>query len=78
MFRNSFVVGLLEKHVRVEHVATLLADDPDTVKRHYYHYPWVPELQDLLEKEVKRSWDEDAPIILADVEDAIEGMGEQP
>jgi hypothetical protein len=59
MFRNSFVVGLLEKHVSVEHVAMLLADDPDTVKRHYYHYPWVPELQDLLEKEVKRSWDED-------------------
>ena len=49
----------------------LLADDPDTVKQHYY--PWVPELQDMLEKEVERSWDEDAPIILADVDRALEG-----
>ena len=49
----------------------LLADDPDTVKQHYY--PWVPELQDLLEKEVKRSWDEDAPIILPEVDDALQG-----
>ena len=26
----------------------------------------MPDLQDLLEKEVKRSWDEEAPIILPD------------
>ena len=31
------------------------------------------ELQDLLEKEVKRSWDEDAAIILADVDKALQG-----
>ena len=70
MFRNSFAVGLLKNHVSVDHVAMLLADDPDTVKQHYY--PWVPELQDLLDKEVKRSWDKDAPIILADVDMALQ------
>jgi hypothetical protein len=32
----------------------------------------VPELQALLEKEVKRSWDEDVPIILPDVDDALQ------
>jgi hypothetical protein len=53
----------------------LLADDPATVKQHYC--PWVPELQDLLDKEVKRSWDEDAPIILPDVDDALKGTGGQ-
>ena len=71
MFRNTFAVELLKKHVSVDHVAMLLADDPDTVKQHYY--PWVPELQDLLEKEVKRSWDEDAPIIMPDVDRALQG-----
>jgi len=75
MFRNTFAVELLKKHVSVDHVAMLLADDPDTVKEHYY--PWVPELQDLLEKEVKRSWDEDAPIILADVDRALQGTAGQ-
>jgi hypothetical protein len=71
MFRNTFAVELLKKHVSVDHVAMLLADDPDTVKQHYY--PWVPELQDLLEKEVQRSWYEDEPIILPDVDDALQG-----
>jgi site-specific recombinase XerD len=70
MFRNTFAVELLKKSVSVDHVAMLLADHPDTVKEHYY--PWVPELQDLLEKEVKRSWDEDLPIILPDVDDALQ------
>ena len=32
MFRNTFAVELLKKHVSVDHVAMLLADDPDTVK----------------------------------------------
>jgi integrase/recombinase XerD len=75
MFRNTFAVELLKKHVSVDHVAMLLADDPDTVKQRYY--PWVPELQDLLEKEVKRAWDEDAPIILADVDKALQGYSGQ-
>lgn len=48
-----------------------LADDPATVKQHYY--PWVPALQDLLEKEVRRSWEEDTPIIMADVDRAQQG-----
>jgi hypothetical protein len=69
MFRNTFAVELLKKRVSVDHVAMLLADHPDTVKEHYY--PWVPDLQDLLEREVKRSWDEDLPIILPDVDDAL-------
>ena len=70
MFRNSFAVGLLKNHVSVDHVAMLLADDPDMVKQHYY--PWVPELQDLLDKEVQRSWDKDSPIVLADVDMALQ------
>ena len=76
MFRNTSAVELLKKHVSVDHVAMLLADDPDTVKQHYY--PWVPELQDLLDKEVKRSWDKDAPIILADVDMALQGIRGEP
>jgi site-specific recombinase XerD len=72
MFRNTFAVELLKKNVSLEHVAMLLADDPATVKEHYY--PWVPALQEELEKAVKSTWDDpNEPIILEDVDKVLKG-----
>ena len=71
MFRNTFAVELLKKGVSLEHVAMLLADSPEIVRDHYY--PWVPALQKELERAVQSTWDEDAPIILADVDKALQG-----
>jgi len=65
MFRNTFAVELLKKRVSLEHVAMLLADSPEIVREHYY--AWVPALQELLEREVKKAWE---PIILADADRA--------
>jgi integrase/recombinase XerD len=65
MFRNTFAVELLKKGVSLNHIAMLLADTPEIVKEHYY--PWVPELQQLLEDEVRKTWE---PIILADADRA--------
>ena len=70
MFRNTFAVELLKRKVSLEHVAMLLADDPATVKDHYY--PWVPALQEQLEKAVKSTWDDpDEPIVLEDADKAL-------
>ncbi len=67
MFRNTFAVELLRTSVSLEHVAMLLADDPATVREHYY--PWVPALQEQLEKAVKSTWDDpNEPIILGDAD----------
>jgi integrase/recombinase XerD len=71
MFRNTFAVELLKKGVSLEHVAMLFADSPEIVRDHYY--PWVPALQKELERAVQSTWDEDAPIILADVDKALRG-----
>src|ERR1700687_5983228 len=72
MVRNTFAVELLKKGVSLEHVAMLLADAPDTVRDHYY--PWIPALQKELERAVKSTWaDSDAPIILPDVDKALQG-----
>jgi integrase/recombinase XerD len=71
MFRNTFAVELLKKGVSLEHVAMLLADSPEIVRDHYY--PWVPALQKELERAVQSTWDEEAPIILADVDMALQG-----
>jgi len=71
MFRNTFAVELLKKGVSLEHVAMLLADSPEIVRDHYY--PWVPALQKELERAVQSTWDEEAPIILADVDKALQG-----
>jgi integrase/recombinase XerD len=71
MFRNTFAVELLKKGVSLEHVAMLLADSPEIVRDHYY--PWVPVLQKELERAVQSTWDEEAPIILADVDKALRG-----
>lgn len=72
MFRNTFAVELLKKGVSLEHVAMLLADAPDTVREHYY--PWIPALQKELERAVKSTWTHpNAPIILPDVDKALQG-----
>jgi integrase/recombinase XerD len=71
MFRNTFAVELLKKGVSLEHVAMLLADSPEIVRDHYY--PWVPALQKELERAVQSTWDEEEPIILADVDKALQG-----
>jgi integrase/recombinase XerD len=71
MFRNTFAVELLKKGVSLEHVAMLLADSQEIVRDHYY--PWVPALQKELEHAVQSTWDEEAPIILADVDKALQG-----
>jgi hypothetical protein len=34
---------------------------------------WVPALQKELERAVRSTWDEEAPIILADVDKALQG-----
>jgi site-specific recombinase XerD len=70
MFRNTFAVELLKKGVSLEHVAMLLADSPEIVRDHYY--PWVPDLQKELERAVQSTGDEEAPIILADVDKALQ------
>jgi integrase/recombinase XerD len=73
MFRNSFAVELLKRGVSLEHVAMLLADSPETVRQHYY--PWVDALQKELERAVKSTWaDSNAPIILPDVDKALQGI----
>jgi site-specific recombinase XerD len=70
MFRNTFAVELLKKNVSLEHVAMLLADNPTTVREHYY--PWVPALQEKqLERAVKSTWDRNEPVILEDADKAV-------
>ena len=68
MLRNSFAVELLKKKVSLDHVAVLLGDNPETVREHYFK--WVPELQAILDDEVKKTWQAD-PIILEDADHAI-------
>ena len=70
MFRNTFAVELLKRNVSLEHVAMLLADNPTTVREHYY--PWVPALQEQLERAVKSTWDDpNEPVILEDADKAV-------
>ncbi len=53
--RDSFAVGLLEKGVAIEVVATLLGHtDIRTTQRHYA--PWVRSRQENLEKAVAATW----------------------
>jgi len=68
MLRNSFAVELLKKKVSLDHVAVLLGDNPETVREHYFK--WVPELQAILDDEVKKTWQAE-PIILEDADHAI-------
>jgi integrase/recombinase XerD len=68
MLRNTFAVELLKKKVSLDHVAVLLGDNPDTVREHYFK--WVPELQNVLDDEVRRTWKTD-PIVLQDADRAI-------
>jgi integrase/recombinase XerD len=68
MLRNTFAVELLKKKVSLDHVAVLLGDDPATVREHYFK--WVPELQDILDDEVRKTWKTDA-IVLQDADGAI-------
>jgi hypothetical protein len=63
--------SLATTYFSLEHVAMLLADSPEIVRDHYY--PWVPALQKELERAVQSTWDEEAPIILADVDKALQG-----
>jgi integrase/recombinase XerD len=68
MLRNTFAVELLKKKVSLDHVAVLLGDNPETVREHYFK--WVPELQRVLDNEVKKTW-EPEPVILEDADSAI-------
>jgi integrase/recombinase XerD len=68
MLRNTFAVELLKKKVSLDHVAVLLGDNPETVREHYFK--WVPELQQVLDDEVKKTW-KDEPIILNDADRAV-------
>jgi site-specific recombinase XerD len=68
MLRNTFAVELLKKKVSLDHVAVLLGDNPETVREHYFK--WVPELQQVLDNEVKKTWQTE-PIILEDADRAI-------
>ncbi|HUO17757.1 MAG TPA: site-specific integrase [Verrucomicrobiae bacterium] len=68
MLRNTFAVELLKKKVSLDHVAVLLGDNPETVREHYFK--WVPELQNILDDEVKRTWKTD-PIVLQDADRAV-------
>ncbi len=68
MLRNTFAVELLKKKVSLDHVAVLLGDNPETVREHYFK--WVPELQQVLDDEVKRTWKTE-PVILEDADHAI-------
>jgi hypothetical protein len=45
-----------------------LGDNPETVREHYFK--WVPELQQVLDDEVKRTW-KTGPVILEDADHAI-------
>jgi integrase/recombinase XerD len=68
MCRNTFAVELLKKKVSLDHVAVLLGDNPETVREHYFK--WVPELQEVLDNEVKKTWKTE-PVILEDADRAI-------
>jgi site-specific recombinase XerD len=68
MFRNTFAVELLKKKVSLDHVAVLLGDNPETVRGHYFK--WVPELQQILDDEIKKTWKTE-PVILEDADHAI-------
>lgn len=68
MLRNTFAVELLKKKVSLDHVAVLLGDNPETVREHYFK--WVPELQQVLDDEVKKTWKTE-PVILEDADRAI-------
>jgi hypothetical protein len=68
MLRTSFAVELLKKKVSLARVAVLLGDNPETVRQHYFK--WVPELQQVLDDEVKKTWQTE-PIVLEDADDAI-------
>jgi site-specific recombinase XerD len=61
MLRNTFAVGLLKKKVSLDHVAVLLGDNPKTVREHYFK--WIPELQQLLDAEVKKTWEPEAVVL---------------
>jgi hypothetical protein len=68
MCRNTFAVELLKKKVSLDHVALLLGDSPAIVRAHYLK--WIPELQQILDDEIKRTWKTD-PIVLEDADRAI-------
>jgi site-specific recombinase XerD len=68
MLRNTFAVELLKKKVSLDHVAVLLGDNPEIVREHYFK--WVPELQQVLDDEVKKTWKTE-PVILEDADHAI-------
>ena len=56
-FRDTFAVELLPSGVPIEHVSILLGHSSIKVTEKHYS-PWVKTRQDILEEEVRRTWEE--------------------
>lgn len=57
-FRDTFAVELLQAGVPIEHVSILLGHSSIKVTEKHYS-PWVKTRQDLLEQEVRRTWEQE-------------------
>lgn len=56
-FRDTFAVELLQSGVPIEHVSILLGHSSIKVTEKHYS-PWVKTRQDILEEEVRRTWEQ--------------------
>ncbi|MCC6589047.1 MAG: tyrosine-type recombinase/integrase [Bryobacterales bacterium] len=59
-FRDTFAVELLQSGVPIEHVSILLGHSSIKVTERHYA-PWVKTRQDMLEEEVRRTWEQQKP-----------------